>query len=141
MVLTQVLVPIFICVVLPVSIVLIVFLTVMNSDNKRAQILIKAIESGKDINADKLADALRKPRRTPREVLNLRLLRACIFTLLGLGCFCLCIGSGYTGGPFTQNCGPLPFLGTIFLAIGLSYLIVYFVSRKQLNADQPPVAK
>lgn len=41
------LVPIFICVVLPVAIVLIVFLAAMNSDNKRAKILIKAIETAR----------------------------------------------------------------------------------------------
>ncbi|MDE6125883.1 MAG: hypothetical protein K2G30_02905, partial [Muribaculaceae bacterium] len=62
----------------------IVFRAAMNSDNKRAEILIKAIETNNGIDADRLAQALEKPRKTPREILNLRLLRGCIFSLIGL---------------------------------------------------------
>ena len=69
-----VLIPIFICVVLPVLIVWIVFRAAMNNDNKRAEVLIKAIEANNGIDADRLADALGKPRKTAREILNLRLL-------------------------------------------------------------------
>ena len=58
------LVPIFVCCVLPVSIVLIVFGTQMFADNKRAAVLIKAIEANKDINADKLAEA---PLKTEKD--------------------------------------------------------------------------
>ncbi len=46
--------------------------------------LIKAIESNCDIDADKLAEALQKPKKTALEILNLRLLRGCIFSLVGI---------------------------------------------------------
>lgn len=39
----EILVPIFVCVVLPVAVVLITSLTKINSDNRRTQIIIKAI--------------------------------------------------------------------------------------------------
>lgn len=131
---TKTLVPIFICVVLPVSIVLIVFLAAMNSDNKRAKILIKAIEAGNGIDADRLAEALRKPQKSERQILNLRLLRGCIFSFVGLalcivGIVSLCSGSEFDSDPVTV---PLIFGGASF-AIGLSYLVVYFVTRKQLR--------
>lgn len=61
------LVPIFICAILPMSIVLIVFLTIMNSDNKRAKVLIKAIEANNNIDTDRLAEALQRPRKSSRE--------------------------------------------------------------------------
>ena len=130
----SILVPIFICVVLPVAIVLIVYLASMNSDNKRASILIKAIESGNGIDADKLAEALRKPQKSAREVLNLRLLRGCICTFLGL-CLVIvaivnmCGGADFSSDPVTV---PLVF-STIPLAVGLGYLVVYFVTRKQVD--------
>ena len=134
--LVSIIVPIFICVVLPVSIVLIVYLASMNSDNKRAKILIKAIESGTAIDTDKLADALRKPRKTARELLNLRLLRGCIFSILGAFMLLLSIVGFYAGGDFADEFGfDVLFCSAIFLAIGVSYLIVYFVSRKQLDRD------
>ncbi len=133
---TGILVPIFICVVLPVAIVLIVFLYNMNSDNKRAQVLIKAIEANKDIDTDKLAEAFSKPRRSPREILNLRLLRGSIFTLCGLGF--VIFGLVGLANDFTIRMEPvmIPMIcGASCLAVGISYLIVCFVTRKQL-ADE-----
>ena len=134
---TSVLVPIFICVVLPVSIVLIVFLTAMNSDNKRAKILIKAIEAGNGFDADKLAEALRKPQKSPREILNLRLLRGCIFGFIGLGLVIVGLASYACGSLFSADPVTVPlFLGAPCLAIGLSYIIVYVVTRKDVKQDK-----
>lgn len=133
---TGILVPIFICVVLPVAIVLIVFLYNMNRDNKRAEVLIKAIEANKDIDTDKLAEAFSKPRRSTREILNLRLLRGSIFTLCGLGF--VIFGLVGLANDFTIRMEPvmIPMIcGASCLAVGISYLIVYFVTRKQL-ADE-----
>jgi len=133
---TGILVPIFICVVLPVAIVLIVFLYNMNSDNKLAEVLIKAIEANKDIDTDKLAEAFSKPRRSPREILNLRLLRGSIFTLCGLGF--VIFGLVGLANDFTIRMEPvmIPMIcGASCLAVGISYLIVYLVTRKQL-ADE-----
>lgn len=67
------LVPIAICAIMPISIVFLVFMSQMNADNKRAKILIKAIEANNNIDADKLAAALEKPKKTAREILNGRL--------------------------------------------------------------------
>lgn len=120
------LIPICICVVLPVAIVLIVFLTKMNSDNKRAQVLIKAIESNNDINTDKLAEAMQKQKKSALEVLNLRLLRGCIFTLLGIA---LCITDVLSPNQWIDMAFII--FGAASIAIGISYLIVYFVTRKQ----------
>lgn len=131
---TTTLVPIFVCVVLPVAIVAIVFAAAMNNDNKRAKVLIKAIESNCGIDADKLAEALQKPKKTAREMLNLRLLRGCIFSFIGLalcivGIVSLCMGTEFSADQVTV---PLVFGGSS-LAIGLSYLVVYFVTRKQVK--------
>ncbi len=135
----SVLVPIFICVVLPVSIVLIVFLTAMNSDNKRAEILIKAIESNNGVNTDKLAESLqRKPRKTPREVLNSRLLKGCIFSLSGLFIMIVGIVNSALGsiGAGEDSVSVPVIIGGVFLAIGVSFLIVYGVTRKQVEASE-----
>lgn len=131
---TEVLVPIFVCVVLPMAIVFIIYAASINHDNKRAQVLIKAIESNNGINADKLAEALSKPRKTAREILNLRLLWGCIFTFVGIA---LCIVGPVTScseaaGENDTFAATLVFGGVSF-AIGLSYLVVYFVTRKQIR--------
>lgn len=129
-------VPIFICVVLPVAIVLIVSLTKINADNKRTAVIIKAIEANNDIDADKLAESLRKPRKSAREVLNARLLRGCIFSFVGLvlviiGAVNLIIGSGIGADNVTV---PMIF-GGVLIAVGASYLLVYAVTRRQIEKD------
>lgn len=131
---TATLVPIFVCVVLPVAVVAIIAATKMNNDNKRSKVLIKAIESNCGIEADKLAEALQKPKKTAREILNNRLLLGCIFSFVGLalcivGIVSLCMGTEFSADPVTV---PLVF-GGASLAVGLSYLVVYLVTRKQIK--------
>ena len=129
----EILVPIFCGCVLPIAIVLIVSMRKKNSDNKRAEILIKAIESGEELDADKLAEALGKPRLTPLEVLNARLLRGCMFTLVGLALAVL-----YLVWPESDMSSLLAFIlfGAISTAVGIAYLIVYFVTRRQVNDEK-----
>ena len=130
----QILVPIFVCVVLPVAIIAIIFGASINSDNKRSKVLIKAIESNCDIDADKLAEALQKPKKTAREIHNLRLLRGCIFSLVGIAVCIIGIIAYSMGTEFPADAVTVPLIfGGISLAIGLSYLVVYFVTRKQIN--------
>lgn len=123
---------IFICVVLPVAIVLIIYLAHINNDNKRAKVLIKAIEANNNIDADKLAAAMQRPQKTNREIFNRRLLRGCIFSLVGL----VMVISGIVYWIIEKNFDadgvtvPLT-LGGILIAVGASFLIVCYVNRKQ----------
>lgn len=131
------LVPIFICVVLPVAIVLIVFLASMNSDNKRAKILIKAIEAGNGVDTKRLAEALRKPQKSAREILNLRLLRGCIFGFIGLSLIIVGLANYALGAEFSAVPVTTPMMiGAPCIAVGLSYIIVYFVTRKEVKEDK-----
>ncbi len=134
--LTGLLVPIFICVVLPVAIVFIVSWVKMNGDNKRAQVILKAIESNNNIDADKLAESLRKPKKSARELLNNRLLCGCIGTLSGLALVIVGLCNFANGESFNDDPVTVPMVfGAPLIAIGLSFLIVYLVTRKHVNDD------
>lgn len=122
--------PLFICVVLPITIVLILSKVKMNSDNKRAEIIMKALESNADVNADKLVGSLHQSQMSERDMQNRRLLRGCIFLLLGLVSMIAGVVFAVKGESTTEAL----LLGGGCLAIGASYMIVYFVSRK--NAPQ-----
>ncbi len=131
------LVPIFICVVLPVSIVLITAIKKILVARTQSDVLIKAIEANPGIEPDSLAEALKKPKKTAREILNTRLLIGCICTLVGV---VLLVIAALV--PVLTVCTdseswmtPLVF-GGIALAIGISYLIVYFVTRRQVVASE-----
>lgn len=132
----DILVPIFICVVLPVAIVAIIYWQRVNNDNKRTQVLIKAIEANNDIDADKLAEALAKPRKTAKEILNGRLLKGCIFTFIGVCCEIFALVEYFSQDAdtsFWDSIEAFGVIGGISLAIGISFLIVYFVTRKQIS--------
>ena len=118
--------PMFRWVVLPITIVLIVSRLKMNRDNKRAEIIIKALESNADVDADKLIESLNQSQRSERgDVQNRRLLRGCIFSLLGLVAIIAGVVFAFNG----ESVSKALLLGGGFLAIGASYMIVYFVSR------------
>lgn len=131
-ILEDILVPIFICVVLPVAIVLIVFLSKMNEDNKRAAVLLKAIESNNGIDADKLAEAMSKRNPSAKEIASKRLLRGCIFSLGGLVGIISGILSWCAGAEFSSDSVEVPMLfGGIAVAVGISYLIVWQLTGKK----------
>lgn len=129
-----ILVPIFVCVVLPVSVVLIISLAKMNADNKRTQIIIKAIEANKDVDTDKLIESLKKPWMSARDILFKRLLLGCIFSLIGLVVVIIGIANIALFPDFDTDFLTSTFiLGGISIAVGVGYLIVYFVTRKQID--------
>lgn len=132
--LVQLLVPICVCVVLPVIIVWIIFRSVTNKDNKNAEIIIKAIESNSAIDADKLVEALSKKQKTPRQILVDRLLTGCIFSFIGLasaiyGIYIQC------SQPDTSIQNIAYLVAGFTFAIGIAYLIVCYVTRKALKED------
>lgn len=131
----SVIVPIFICCVLPIAIVLIESLQRRHRENKRSEILLKAIETNKDINLERIAEAMadRRPRRTPEEIRMRRLLLGCILSLVGLAFVIIALLSWLIGNmPFGADEVVDPMLlAALILPVGISYLIVYFVSGKK----------
>lgn len=124
------LIPIGAGVILPILTVWFVFRSIINRDNRRAEVLVEAIKSNTTVDADRIAQALSKKPRSARETLNLRLLRGSIFTMLGaalaLSCAILCENTHMTLMDFP---GVLLVAGVSSLAIGISYLVVYFATR------------
>lgn len=128
----EILVPIFCGCVLPIAIVLIVSLRKRNTDNKRAEVMMKALESGEDIKVEKLAEALGKPIISPLEQLNARLLNGCRYSLCGLALLLINILVSRDKDLEIM----LSLCGSLALAIGIAYLIVYFVTRNQVRSDK-----
>ncbi|MDE6534714.1 MAG: hypothetical protein K2K82_01745 [Muribaculaceae bacterium] len=133
---TNLIIPICVCVVLPISIVWIVMRTAQLRDRQRTDIILKAIETNNSIDANQLTEALSKPHkapRTPHQQLNLRLTIGSIFTLFGV------MLTGLTVCAIIEE----PVLGCImsifcmaFLSIGIGFLISYYSMRKQINAEK-----
>lgn len=131
----EAIIPVSVCVVLPIAIVLIASITKMHRTNRCTEVVLKALETNKDIDTDKLMEAFRTPRRSARENLNRRLLWGCIFTLLAVFLATIGLVNFFAGSEFGSDSVtvPLVFAGAS-LAVGASFLIVCYVSHKQINS-------
>ena len=130
------LVPISICAILPICAILITAIKMYKSAQLRADVIIKALESDKNVDINELAATLGKPKRTPRELLIRRLLKGCMLSLIGIALTIFGIIENVNADPHSSS-DPVVFsliAGGICLAIGISFLIVYFVTRRDVMA-------
>ena len=130
-VLVEFLIPLFVCVVLPVMIVWLVMRAKQNETNRKAEVMLKAIESGTTIDPDFFKSPV-QPKSLKEKLLG-RLTGACVTSMLGIA-FLL----GGMVFDWKINFGPmfsLPLVGAILLAVGISLFVVYFVSRKMLAKE------
>ena len=129
--LIEILVPIGICVILPLGIFWLYYRAQMNKENKRTEIIMKALESNSNSNldTDSLVKALENTSKTPQGIRYARLQRGCQYTLLGIA---LCVVFFISNGMEIDSdmAFMMKFAGAASLAVGISYLIVYLVSGK-----------
>ena len=131
----EILIPISVCVVLPVMVVWLVNRTRQNEINRKADIMLKAIESGATIDANFFK--AQQENKSIKERLLKRLTGACIFTLTGL---VFAVIGLFNWTNLTENMSndsaviPMIF-GGLFLAVGISLFVVFFVGRKMLAKD------
>ncbi len=136
------LVPLGVCVVLPVLIVWLVTRTRQNETNKKTEIMLKAIESGATIDADFFMDTQKKQRSTKERLLN-RLIWGCATSILGVGLAVLGIVQwvNWNGTSSNDSFVELLVFAGIFLAIGVALFIGFFVGRKMLAKEMEAEAK
>ena len=131
----DILIPISVCVVLPVMVVWLVNRTRQNEINRKADIMLKAIESGATIDANFFK--AQQENKSIKERLLKRLTGACIFTLTGI---VFAVIGLFNWTNLTENMSndsaviPMIF-GGLFLAIGISLFVVFFVGRKMLAKE------
>ncbi len=128
---TSVLLPIGICVVLPVLIIWFITRQKKHEADKRTEIALAAIERNAEINVEEFIKSLQptETHKTVKEKLMNRLFWGLGFAGLGLGLVLfevyLLIKNGRAAGQFM-----LFGLPSLFLGIGM--IIAYYVSKKQL---------
>ena len=131
----EILIPIGVCVVLPVMIVWLVNRTRQNDTNRKTEIILKAIEAGAPIDANFFK--AQNDTKTVKERLLKRLSGGCIFALIGIACEIIgIINMIKWNGATSNDSSVVPMvIGGICLAIGISLLIVFFVGRKMLAKE------
>lgn len=136
-----ILIPIAVCVVLPVMIVWLVTRSRQNETNKKTEVMLKAIEAGAPIDANLFQDSVRKRKSVKERLLN-RLMMACIASLTGIFVISVGLVKWFVYGNVDGHqilSGILA--GGIILAVGLALFIVFFVGRKMLATEMEAEAK
>lgn len=131
----QFLIPIGICVVLPVMIVWLVMRRRQHEMDRKTEVMLKAIEAGAKIDAGFFTG--HQEALTIKERLLKRLTSACVTSLLGLfmlvgGVLC---GEGMGWDLLDSPAFILTIPGGVLLAIGIALFIVYFVGKKMLAKE------
>lgn len=126
--LVQLLVPIGVAVVLPIAVVAIVFKSALASERNRKEIVLAALEKNPDIDVELLMKNLKKSEKLIKEKLLARLERGCLCCLMGVALvllyFFLSVQNEF-----------LIIAGTALIAIGIAFLVGYFVGRRMLAQE------
>ena len=129
MYLMNILVPVAICVILPIMIVWLVGRVRQNETNRKAEIMLKAIENGQSIDPEIFTS---KKRVAPiKKDLLEKLNGACITTLMGLAFLGIYLVQGDNG--FFESY--LPYAAGAMLAVGIGLFISYFAGKKMLAKE------
>ncbi|MQP11142.1 hypothetical protein F7D20_04005 [Prevotella copri] len=137
--LVEILVPLGVAVVLPITIVAIVFKSALASERNRKEIILAALEKNPNLDVEDLVKRMKKSEKLIKEKLLARLERGCLCCLMGVAFillyfFCEVIRTDM-----------LLIVGVALIPIGIAFLISYFVGRrmlaKEMEAEQQNMNK
>ncbi len=126
--LMNILVPLGVCVVLPVLIVWLVTRVRKNETDRKAEIMIKAIEAGTPVDPTVFND--NKKKSVKKDLLE-KFNGACITGLMGLGFLILKL----TGIKIGFQGDFLVLGAVVMIAVGIGLFVSYFVGKKMLAKE------
>ena len=140
----DIILPIFMCVVMPVAIVWLVMRAKQDETNKMAEIMLKAIEAGIPLDPDFFKTQTRTLQKSLKERQLGWLTAACILIALGLGSILvgaiIILINNWTYDTAPTAYSLLTFAGGLVLVIGIALLVVYFIRKrilaKELEAER-----
>ncbi len=126
--LVELLIPLGVAVVLPIAIVAIVFKSVLASERNRKEIILAALEKNPNLNVEDLVKRMKKSEKLIKEKLLAKLQRGCLCCLMGVALvllyFFLSVQNEF-----------LIIAGPALIAIGIAFLVGYFVGRRMLAQE------
>ena len=127
--LIEILIPIGVVVVLPVAIVAIVFKSALASERNRKEIILAALEKNPNLDVEDLVKRMKKSNKLIKEKLLARLERGCLCCLMGVAFMVLYFFLG------VQSEDLIVVVGAALIAIGIAFLVSYFVGRRMLAQE------
>lgn len=126
------LIPIGVCVALPISIVYLILKRKIISENNKKEIILAALEKNADVNIEELVKKTSAPDKLLKEKLLRKLQWGLMAVVLGIG---LLIYAILVGNSLAVNL-QLYVVGCVaILAIGVSLLFTYLMGKKMLAKE------
>lgn len=122
----EIIVPIGVCVVLPVMVVWLVFRSRNHIVDRKADVLLKAIENGQDIDPEIFSTDNKSGRSLKMNLLG-KLQAGIILVIMGAGLF--------AGAIVVPGKDSLFIIASILLALGIGFCVAFFVGKKWMEAE------
>ena len=131
--LIQALVPIGICVVLPILIIALVLRNRRNEVDKKTELMMKAIENGTTLDPSFFQQTSCCRKKTVKDKLMGWLLAACITTGIGVMIAAVMTLALSLTGEFQKDADNVLFLifPAVLIAVGIAFFIVYFIGKNK----------
>lgn len=126
--LVKLLIPLGVAVVLPITIVAIVFKSALASERNRKEIILAALEKNPNLNVEDLVKRMKKSEKLIKEKLLANLQHGCLCCLMGVAFVMLYFF-------LSVQKEILIIAGTVLIAIGIAFLVSYFVGRRMLEKE------
>lgn len=129
----DILVPLGICVVMPVMIVWLVFRSRNHTVDRKTDVLIKAIENGQDIDPELLADGKARNSKTLKMELTEKLQNGVMLLLFGVALFV----AYFVPGIQCSEARRFVFVtgGGLMMAIGVALILAFFIGQKWMASE------
>ena len=140
----DILVPIFVPLItfsMPVLVTWLYYRNEMHEASQRTEIVKAAIEKNPDLNIEEFLAKMTPKEKLLKEKLLSRLLWSCITGFIGLGLLIGSVFACYAGGWEGDEINFMWISGAISLAIGLAFMINYYVGRKMLAKEMEAETK
>lgn len=124
---TSIIISLGICVVLPVLIVWLIMRKQTNDTNKRTEIILAALEKNPNLQIEEFIKQLNPPKKSLKKELLEKLLCACVFIAIGISFLGVAL--------WIDDIYQIYFISILSLGIGISFLIVYFISKRMLAKE------
>lgn len=128
----EMLIPIGICVILPIIIVWLNMRRKTNETNRRTEVLLAAIEKNPDLDMEDLIRKMNPKTKTTKERLMSRLLWGLVFIAIGASTLLSALYQDYQGNLVYF---PIYSGGGCLLLIGISFVAVFFISKRMLAKE------
>ena len=127
------LIPICICVVLPVMVVWLVTRARIKKNEQKMAVLVKAIENGMEIDPELLVSETESSRNTKMKLkLIKKLTTGIVCSMIGIALLVCPSLDAFEG---VAGLEMLYIIGGVMVAIGVAYMVAFFVGRKYLAPE------